>query len=150
MDRAHRIGQKKVVQVFRLITTNTMEQKMVERQAMKLKLDSLIIQKGRVAPKNAGLQKDEMIDMVNYGADGIFQVGDQLDDRDIDTLIREGEERAMSIFKKANSAAQDKLNLSDFTMNSMNLYQFEDVDYAKKRRAEEQEKIMEQVKDMII
>jgi SWI/SNF-related matrix-associated actin-dependent regulator of chromatin subfamily A member 5 len=55
MDRAHRIGQKKVVQVFRLITTNTMEQKMVERQAMKLKLDSLIIQKGRVAPKNAGL-----------------------------------------------------------------------------------------------
>ena len=32
----------------------------------------------------------------------------------------------------------------------MNLYQFEDVDYAKKRRAEEQEKIMEQVKDMII
>ena len=91
-----------------------------------------------------------MIDMVNYGADGIFQVGDQLDDRDIDTLIREGEERAMSIFKKANSAAQDKLNLADFTMNSMNLYQFEDVDYAKKRRAEEQEKIMEQVKDTII
>jgi hypothetical protein len=102
MDRAHRIGQKKVVQVFRLITTNTMEQKMVERQAMKLKLDSLIIQKGRMAPKNQGLQKDEMMDMVNYGADGIFQVGDQLDDRDIDTLIKEGEERAMNIFKKAN------------------------------------------------
>jgi hypothetical protein len=32
----------------------------------------------------------------------------------------------------------------------MNLYQFEDVDYAKKRRAEEQDKIMEQVRDMII
>ena len=43
MDRAHRIGQTKVVQVFRLITTNTMEQKMIERQTMKLKLDSLII-----------------------------------------------------------------------------------------------------------
>jgi len=60
MDRAHRIGQKKVVQVFRLITKNTMEMKMIERQTMKLKLDSLIIQKGRLAPKSQGLQKDEM------------------------------------------------------------------------------------------
>ena len=55
MDRAHRIGQKKVVQVFRLITKNTMEIKMIERQTMKLKLDSLIIQKGRIAPKSQGL-----------------------------------------------------------------------------------------------
>lgn len=43
MDRAHRIGQKKVVQVFRLITQNTMEEKMIEKQTMKLKLDNLII-----------------------------------------------------------------------------------------------------------
>jgi SWI/SNF-related matrix-associated actin-dependent regulator of chromatin subfamily A member 5 len=31
MDRAHRIGQTKVVQVFRLVTTDTMEEKMIER-----------------------------------------------------------------------------------------------------------------------
>ena len=43
MDRAHRIGQTKVVQVFRLITQNTMEEKMIERQSLKLKLDSMII-----------------------------------------------------------------------------------------------------------
>lgn len=43
MDRAHRIGQTKVVKVFRLITENTMEEKMIEKQTMKLKLDSLII-----------------------------------------------------------------------------------------------------------
>ena len=56
----------------------------------------------------------------------------------------------MNIFKKANKAADDKLNLADFTMNSMNLYQFEDVDYAKKRRVEEQDKVMEQIREMII
>ncbi len=75
MDRAHRIGQKKVVQVFRLITSNTMEEKMIEKQTMKLKLDSLIIQKGRLAPKHTGFQKDELQDMVNFGADEIFRVG---------------------------------------------------------------------------
>ena len=75
MDRAHRIGQTKVVQVFRLIAQNTMEEKMIEKQSMKLKLDSLIIQKGRLAPKHSGFQKEELQDMVNYGADEIFMIG---------------------------------------------------------------------------
>lgn len=43
MDRAHRIGQTKVVQVFRLVTQDTMEEKMIERQTLKLKLDTMII-----------------------------------------------------------------------------------------------------------
>ena len=97
MDRAHRIGQKKVVQVFRLITKNTMEIKMIERQTMKLKLDSLIIQKGRIAPKSQGLQKDEMQDMVNFGADGIFRVGNEFCDEDIEQLIQEGMNRSQNM-----------------------------------------------------
>mmetsp|Transcript_23504 Transcript_23504/g.23164 ORF Transcript_23504/g.23164 Transcript_23504/m.23164 type:complete len:196 (-) Transcript_23504:1642-2229(-) len=90
MDRAHRIGQTKVVQVFRLITKNTMEEKLIEKQAMKLKLDSLIIQKGRLAPKHQGFQKDELQDMVNYGADAIFEVGSNIKDADIEALIADG------------------------------------------------------------
>ena len=44
MDRAHRIGQKKDVYVYRLVCKDTVEEKMVERQAIKLKLDQVIIQ----------------------------------------------------------------------------------------------------------
>jgi SWI/SNF-related matrix-associated actin-dependent regulator of chromatin subfamily A member 5 len=44
MDRAHRIGQKSIVNVYRLITENTVEEKIIERQTIKLKWDSLIIQ----------------------------------------------------------------------------------------------------------
>lgn len=131
MDRAHRIGQTKVVQVFRLVTPNTMEEKMIERQTLKLKLDNMIIQKGRMAPKNQGLQKEEMQDMVNYGADAIFQVGDNLNEKDIDTLIREGEAKANALQQKATQLSKEKMDLTNFEMNSMNLYNFEDVDYAR-------------------
>ncbi len=43
MDRAHRIGQKKKVYVYRLITKSTVEEKIVERQAIRLKLDQMVI-----------------------------------------------------------------------------------------------------------
>lgn len=64
---------------------------------MKLKLDSLIIQKGRLAPKHTGYQKDELQDMVNYGADEIFKVGSDVQDEDIEEMIARGEEKANNI-----------------------------------------------------
>uniref|UniRef100_A0A2P2MQR7 Uncharacterized protein n=1 Tax=Rhizophora mucronata TaxID=61149 RepID=A0A2P2MQR7_RHIMU len=48
-DRAHRIGQKKEVQVFRFCTEYTIEEKVIERAYKKLALDALVIQQGRLA-----------------------------------------------------------------------------------------------------
>lgn len=107
---------------------------MVEKQTMKLKLDSLIIQKGRMAPKNTGLAKDDLKDMVNYGADAIFEIGSNIDDQDIDDMIQAGEEKAKKISKEADDLMNDKFNTLNFDMNSCNLYQFEDVDYLKEKR----------------
>jgi len=47
MDRAHRIGQTKQVYVFRFITEDSVEERMLERAAQKLRLDQLVIQQGR-------------------------------------------------------------------------------------------------------
>ena len=43
MDRAHRIGQKKPVNVYRFITENTIEVQLIERQKIKLRWDNLVI-----------------------------------------------------------------------------------------------------------
>ena len=52
MDRAHRIGQRKTVRVFRFITDNTVEERIVERAEMKLILDSIVIQQGRLVDQS--------------------------------------------------------------------------------------------------
>ena len=60
MDRAHRIGQTKQVQVFRFVTENTVEERVVERAEMKLRLDKIVIQQGRLTDGQNKLQKDEV------------------------------------------------------------------------------------------
>lgn len=43
MDRAHRLGQKKVVNVYRLITKGTLEEKIMGLQQFKLKISNTVI-----------------------------------------------------------------------------------------------------------
>ena len=56
MDRAHRIGQTKQVYVFRFITEGSVEERMLERAAQKLRLDQLVIQQGRTQATKGELQ----------------------------------------------------------------------------------------------
>jgi SWI/SNF-related matrix-associated actin-dependent regulator of chromatin subfamily A member 5 len=45
MGRVHRIGQMKQVYVFRFVTENRVEERMLERAAQKLWLDQLVIRR---------------------------------------------------------------------------------------------------------
>ena len=44
-DRCHRIGQTKPVLVYRLVTANTIDQKILERASAKRKLGQMVIHK---------------------------------------------------------------------------------------------------------
>lgn len=46
-DRVHRIGQTKPVMIYRLVTANTIEGKIIERASSKRKLEKLVIHKGK-------------------------------------------------------------------------------------------------------
>ena len=74
MDRAHRIGQKKQVKVFRFVTDNSVEEKILERATQKLRLDQLVIQQGRpsAANKNKNDNKGALLSMIQHGAADLF------------------------------------------------------------------------------
>ncbi|KAJ1731855.1 TATA-binding protein-associated factor mot1 [Coemansia biformis] len=63
MDRAHRLGQTRVVNVYRLITRNTLEEKIMGLQAFKLHMANTIVNQ-----QNAGLSSmntDQLLDLFN-------------------------------------------------------------------------------------
>ncbi|XP_006811814.1 lymphocyte-specific helicase [Saccoglossus kowalevskii] len=57
-DRCHRIGQNKPVTVFRLVTQNTIDQKIVERASAKRKLEKMVIHQGKFKGGIDNLEKD--------------------------------------------------------------------------------------------
>lgn len=60
-DRAHRIGQENVVQVFKLITKDTIEEKIIELQNRKKDLINAVIQDGEVFINK--LTEEELLDL---------------------------------------------------------------------------------------
>ncbi len=83
MDRAHRIGQKKPVFVYRLISKNTVDELIIEKQTIKIKLDYLIIERGRKLNRDLNLGFDiktlneqEIRDIAYFGANNILNLKD--------------------------------------------------------------------------
>ena len=128
MDRAHRIGQRKEVKVFRFVTAESIEEKVVERAELKLQMDFAVIQSGRLAEKQKALTKEEALAAVRYGADKVFRTDrDEITDEDIDTILRS----AKNLTKEREAKLQDKSkrDLLDFSNADVNFQQFEGVDY---------------------
>ncbi|TSK22479.1 SWI/SNF-related matrix-associated actin-dependent regulator of chromatin subfamily A member 5 [Bagarius yarrelli] len=135
MDRAHRIGQKKQVRVFRFITENTVEERIVERAEMKLRLDSIVIQQGRlVDPSMHKLGKDEMLSIIRHGATHVFASKEsEITDEDIDVILERGEKKTMEMKEKMSTLGEGSLR--NFTMDTENsVYNFEGEDYREKKK----------------
>ena len=90
MARVHRIGQKKTVHVYRLLSGGTVEERILERATKKLYLDQMVNRGGSsesVENDGSGLSSADLLDSLKFGSNAIFKSSNDLPtDSDIDTL----------------------------------------------------------------
>ena len=113
MDRAHRIGQKKEVQVFRFCVEHSIEEKVIEKAYKKLRLDALVIQQGRLTENTKTVNKEDLLSMVRYGAEMVFSSeAASLTDEDIDAIIKKGERATEDLNQKMQQFADGAMKFT--------------------------------------
>src|ERR1044072_2690622 len=87
-DRAHRIGQKNEVRILRLISANSVEEKILERAKFKLDMDGKTIQAGRFDNKSTETDRDAMLRTLLESAD-MAEAGEQeeMDDEELNMIL---------------------------------------------------------------
>lgn len=96
------IHHREVNHLFKLFTHfnfifvffSTVEERIIEKAEMKLRLDNIVIQQGRLADSQKALGKEDMLAMIRHGANVIFAGKEAtITDEDIDTMLAKAEEK---------------------------------------------------------
>ncbi|UYV68281.1 CHD1 [Cordylochernes scorpioides] len=130
--RAHRIGQKNQVNIYRLATIQSVEETILEKAKNKMVLDHLVIQRMEGAQKGLGkgpssgsvpFNKEELTSILKFGAESLFadNAEDQDEEVDIDDILSRAETR-----EDQQVSASDEL-LSAFKMASFNFKEEEEI-----------------------
>lgn len=127
--RCHRIGQQKMVKIYRLLCRNTYEREMFDKASLKLGLDKAILQSMNTSQgkdgNNKQMSKKEIEDLLKKGAYGAVMdddnAGDKFCEEDIDSILERRtqvitmESEKGSTFSKASFASSS--NRSDINID---------------------------------
>ncbi|XP_032061612.1 chromodomain-helicase-DNA-binding protein 1 isoform X2 [Aythya fuligula] len=164
--RAHRIGQKKQVNIYRLVTKGSVEEDILERAKKKMVLDHLVIQRmdttgktvlhtGSTPSSSTPFNKEELSAILKFGAEELFKEpeGEEQEpqEMDIDEILKRAETREnepgpltvgdelLSQFKVANFSNMDEDDIElEPERNSRNWEEI--IPEVQRRRIEEEER----------
>ena len=92
-DRAHRIGQKNEVRVLRLMTVNSVEEKILAAAKYKLNIDEKVIQAGKFDAKSTGNERRQMLQQIlKQDQEVIDEESEVPDDETINQMIARSED----------------------------------------------------------
>lgn len=100
-DRAHRIGQKNEVRILRLISSNSVEEKILERANYKLDMDGKVIQAGKFDNKSTNEERDALLKTLVESAEAAEQLAeqDEMDDDDLNDIMARSQEE-LELFQR--------------------------------------------------
>uniref|UniRef100_A0A8C9V087 Chromodomain helicase DNA binding protein 1 n=1 Tax=Scleropages formosus TaxID=113540 RepID=A0A8C9V087_SCLFO len=171
--RAHRIGQKRQVNIYRLVTKGSVEEEIIERAKKKMVLDHLVIQRmdttgktvlhtGSAPSSSTPFNKEELSAILKFGAEELFkeQEGEEQEpqEMDIDEILKRAEtrendpgpstvgEELLSQFKVANfSTMEDEEIDMDADGNSKNWDEIIPEEQRRRLEEEERQKELEEI-----
>lgn len=73
-DRAHRIGQQNEVRVLRLMTVNSVEERILAAARYKLNMDEKVIQAGMFDQKSTGSERQQFLQSILHQDDAEEEV----------------------------------------------------------------------------
>ena len=99
-DRAHRIGQKNEVRILRLISSNSVEEKILERAQYKLDMDGKVIQAGKFDNKSTNEEREALLRTLLETAEAAEQLNEQeeMDDDDLNVIMARSDDE-LALFK---------------------------------------------------
>ncbi len=114
-----------------MLTADTIEEKILERAELKLRMDAVVIQTGQ---SNKKLNGNDMLAAIRYGADKVFRGdGAPITDDDIDAIIDRGKEKTEAMKKVLEEKA--KGDVLDFKLEyTTSLQEFDGIDYTEERK----------------
>jgi len=142
MARVHRIGQKKTVHVYRLVSGGTIEERMIERAQKKLFLDKMV-NSGAVDDddsndqKGGGLSASELISSIKFGCNAVFgdpSLNDLPKDEDIE-MITDRERTEDYSAGKLKGGVSQSTNDFDTEVKAKPSTQFGGMDFTAVREA---------------
>lgn len=91
-DRAHRIGQKKEVRIFRLVTEKSIEEHILARAREKLEIDKKVIQGGRFDNKSSASEREEFLRAILENNEEDEEDTADLGDDEINEILARGDD----------------------------------------------------------
>ena len=110
------------------------EEKIQERAFKKLFLDAVVIQQGRLVEKMKGASREELLDMIRFGAEEVVRLTDEnLDDFDVDELLLSAEQKTEQDRAKIKEMTEKSFS-ANFSMDggvpsSTDTFTFDGKDY---------------------
>ncbi|KUI65287.1 Chromatin structure-remodeling complex subunit snf21 [Cytospora mali] len=109
-DRAHRIGQKNEVRILRLISSSSVEEKILERARFKLDMDGKVIQAGRFDNKSSETDRDAMLRTLLESVD-LAEAGEQeeMDDEELNLILARNDNELITFQQLDDERARDPI-----------------------------------------
>ncbi|KAI9837464.1 MAG: hypothetical protein M1819_007112 [Sarea resinae] len=103
-DRAHRIGQKNEVRIMRLISSNSVEEKILERAQYKLDMDGKVIQAGKFDNKSTNEEREALLRVMLETAEASENPEqDDMDDDDLNVIMARSDDELIQ-FQQIDAA----------------------------------------------